>query len=118
MESGGEWDAVGLCHSRGEGGAEGRILARDEQGRFEELGDSVWQRRGREEEEEARNDLGILGDKKNYTSFHSGKVFKHFLCARHCASWWPLKAKWGMISTIEEKAFWKEEEACWRLCLT
>lgn len=26
LESSGEWDAVGLYHSRGEGGAEGRIL--------------------------------------------------------------------------------------------
>lgn len=62
--------------------------------------------------------MGILGDKKNFTSFHSGKVFKHFLCAGHCAGWWPLKAKWGMISTAEEKELWREEEAFWRLCLT
>lgn len=75
---------MGLNYSSEEGGIEEEILVRDELEHFEGIGDSVWQRRGREE---ASSDLGILDD-KNYMSFHSGSVFKRFLCARHC--WWHL----------------------------
>lgn len=53
---------MGLNYSSGEGGTEEGILVRDELEYFEGTGDSVWQRRGREE---ARSDLGILDD-KNY----------------------------------------------------
>lgn len=76
---------MGLNYNSEEGGAEEGILVRDELEHFEGTGDSVWQRRRREE---ARSDLGILDDKKSYMSFHSEKVFKHFLCARNC--WWHL----------------------------
>lgn len=59
---------MGLNYNSEEGGAEEGILLRDELEHFEGTGDSVWQRRRREE---ARSDLGILDDKKNYMSFHS-----------------------------------------------